>query len=132
VNELVRWETAGGAVVVEADARNPGFQSISRSPGQAIHDVKGQFEDALENVRNAAVCLEDVPGGGPRSRRDRGRIRCEVQCGGRCGDSQHLRRRALGPKLTWSRLREWLMDDLQWRARVDTGTDLKWRLAQGF
>lgn len=55
MNELMRWETADGAVVVEVDTREPGFQSISRTPGQAIHDVKGRFEDALENVRNAAV-----------------------------------------------------------------------------
>jgi NTP-dependent ternary system trypsin peptidase co-occuring protein len=55
VNELVRWETADGAVVVEVDSREPGFQSIARSPGQVIHDVKGRFDDALANVRDAAV-----------------------------------------------------------------------------
>lgn len=55
VNELVRWKTADGTVVVEVDSREPGFQSISRTPGQAIYDVKGRFEDALENVRDAAV-----------------------------------------------------------------------------
>jgi hypothetical protein len=55
VNELVRWKTADGAVIVEIDSREPGFQSISRSPGQIILDVKGSFDDALENVRNAAV-----------------------------------------------------------------------------
>lgn len=55
MDELMRWETADGAVVVEVDTREPGFQSISRTPGQAICDVKGSFEGALESVRNAAV-----------------------------------------------------------------------------
>ena len=55
MDELLRWETADGAVVVEVDTREPGFQSISRTPGQAICDVKGSFEGALESVRNAAV-----------------------------------------------------------------------------
>jgi hypothetical protein len=55
VNELVRWETADGAVIVEVGSQEPGFQSISRNPGQAIQDAKGCFDDALENVRNAAV-----------------------------------------------------------------------------
>lgn len=55
VNELVRWQATDGAVVVEVDVREPGFQSISRTPGQVIHDVQGRFEDALENVRNAAA-----------------------------------------------------------------------------
>lgn len=55
MNELARWQTENGAVVVEIDSREPGFQSIKRSPGQVVIDVKGQFEDALENVRNAAL-----------------------------------------------------------------------------
>ncbi len=55
LDELVRWKTADGAVVVEVDSREPGFQSISRSPGELIHDAKGRFEDALDNVRDAAV-----------------------------------------------------------------------------
>jgi hypothetical protein len=55
VNELLRWEGDDGPVVVEIDSSQPGFQSISRKPGEIIHDVQGRFDDALENVRNAAV-----------------------------------------------------------------------------
>jgi hypothetical protein len=54
VDELVRWETDQGFVVVEVDSSDPGFRSVSRKPGQTIVDVKGRFEDALVNVRNAA------------------------------------------------------------------------------
>lgn len=54
-NELVRWETDAGSVVVEVDSREPGFQSITRKPGEAIYDVHAKFEDALESVRAAAV-----------------------------------------------------------------------------
>jgi Trypsin-co-occurring domain 1 len=55
LNELVRWEITDGAVVVEVDSQEPGFQSIARKPGQVIYDAGSRFEDALENVRNAAV-----------------------------------------------------------------------------
>lgn len=55
VSELLRWETAQGSVVVEVDSREPCFQAISRKPGELIHDVKGKFEDALDNVCKAAA-----------------------------------------------------------------------------
>jgi Trypsin-co-occurring domain 1 len=55
VDELLRWKTDEGPVVVEIDASQPGFQSVSRNPGEIIHDVQGRFDDALESVRNAAV-----------------------------------------------------------------------------
>ncbi len=32
-----------------------GFQSVSRKPGEVIADVATRFDDALENVRKAAV-----------------------------------------------------------------------------
>jgi Trypsin-co-occurring domain 1 len=52
---LLRFETDTGFVVVEVDTTDPGFQSVSRRrPGEAIYEVKGRFEDALVNVRNAA------------------------------------------------------------------------------
>jgi len=54
MNELVRWETDEGPIVVEVDSKEPGFSSISRKPGEAVHDVRERFEDALQNVRNAA------------------------------------------------------------------------------
>ena len=55
MNELVRWQTDDGGIVVEIDSSEPGFQSISRKPGEAIYDVQGRFDDALESVRDAAV-----------------------------------------------------------------------------
>ena len=54
MNELLRWETKDGPIVVEVDADEAGFSSISQKPGEIVHDVKEKFEDALENVRNAA------------------------------------------------------------------------------
>jgi hypothetical protein len=55
VSELLRWETDMGPVVVEVDEREPGFASVSRSPGMEIHDVKRRFDEALEGVRGAAL-----------------------------------------------------------------------------
>ena len=55
MTELVRWETDDGSVVVEVGSHEPGFQAISRKPGEIIYDAKGRFEDALENVRSAAI-----------------------------------------------------------------------------
>jgi hypothetical protein len=55
VSELVRWQTDDGGIVVEIDAREPGFQSVARGPGQIIHDAQGRFDDALESVRDGAV-----------------------------------------------------------------------------
>ncbi|SEG53963.1 hypothetical protein SAMN04489712_106128 [Thermomonospora echinospora] len=42
-------------MVVEVDSREPGFTSVSKKPGHEIHDVQGRFEEALGNVRGAAV-----------------------------------------------------------------------------
>ena len=55
MSELLRWETNDGPVVIEVDAGDPGFKSISRKPGEEIIDVKERFEDALDKVRAAAV-----------------------------------------------------------------------------
>ncbi|TDC60384.1 hypothetical protein E1200_30545 [Actinomadura sp. GC306] len=63
MNELVRWETEHGTVIVETDNREPGFQSVSRSGGM-IHDAAGRFEDAFQNVRDAAeAALASLRGG---------------------------------------------------------------------
>ncbi|GAA4224361.1 CU044_2847 family protein [Actinomadura meridiana] len=53
MNELVRWQTEHGTVIVETDDREPGFRSVSRGNG-IIHDAAERFEDAFQNVRNAA------------------------------------------------------------------------------
>lgn len=56
MNELMRWESDEGPVVVEVDSRDPGFRSVSRrGEGGEIHDVEGRFESALGNVRGAAM-----------------------------------------------------------------------------
>ena len=55
MNELLRWETDDGPVIIEVDSRDPGFSSVSRKPGEEIIDVKGRFEGTLDNVRSAAV-----------------------------------------------------------------------------
>lgn len=63
VNELVRWQTENGTIVVETDDQEPGFQSVSRT-GQLIHDASGKFEDAFRNVRDAAEsALASLRGG---------------------------------------------------------------------
>lgn len=54
MRELLRWRTDHGPVVVEVDDEDAGFESISRSPGEVVHDVQGRFEDALASVRGAA------------------------------------------------------------------------------
>ncbi|MFD0419379.1 CU044_2847 family protein [Streptomyces sp. NPDC127108] len=55
-NELMRWESDEGPVVVEVDSRDPGYKSVSRRDGNGeIHDVEGRFESALDNVRGAAL-----------------------------------------------------------------------------
>jgi hypothetical protein len=53
VNELVRWQTEHGTVVVEIDDREPGFRSVARGNG-IVHDAAERFEDAFQNVRDAA------------------------------------------------------------------------------
>jgi hypothetical protein len=54
MSELLRWETDDGPVVVEVDAKDPGFKGIAHKPGEII-DVSERFEAALGNVRAAAV-----------------------------------------------------------------------------
>ncbi|QFG24892.1 CU044_2847 family protein [Actinomadura sp. WMMB 499] len=53
MNELVRWETEQGSVVVEMDPDDPGFDSVSRGDG-VLRDAGARFEDALHSVRDAA------------------------------------------------------------------------------
>jgi hypothetical protein len=55
VTELLRWQAGQGAVVVEVDNRDAGFESIKRLPGQVIHDVNQRLEDVLANIRDAAM-----------------------------------------------------------------------------
>ncbi|NGN68015.1 hypothetical protein G5C51_29460 [Streptomyces sp. A7024] len=55
MTELVRWETEDGPVVVELDAGDPGFTSVSRRPGEAVADAAGHLEQALGVVRNTAA-----------------------------------------------------------------------------
>ncbi|WP_243719171.1 CU044_2847 family protein [Actinomadura sp. KC06] len=63
VNELVRWQTENGTIVVETDDREPGFSSVSRTGGM-IHDAAGKFEDAFQHVRDAAeTALAALRGG---------------------------------------------------------------------
>ena len=54
MSELYRWETANGSVVVEVGSDEPGFEGVSRRPGEVIHDVGRRFDDALDGVRAAA------------------------------------------------------------------------------
>ncbi|MEV4671889.1 MULTISPECIES: CU044_2847 family protein [Actinomadura] len=53
MNELVRWQTEHGTIIVESDDREPGFASVSRS-GEIFRDAAGRFEEAFQNVREAA------------------------------------------------------------------------------
>jgi hypothetical protein len=55
MDELLRWETDDGPIVIEVNSNDPGFSSVSRKPGQEIIDVRERFEGALDKVRNAAV-----------------------------------------------------------------------------
>lgn len=54
MTELLRWQTDQGPVVVEVDEEDTGFEAIRSSDG-IVHDAAGKFEDALANVRAAAV-----------------------------------------------------------------------------
>ncbi|WP_141578106.1 CU044_2847 family protein [Actinomadura sp. WMMA1423] len=63
MNELVRWQTENGTIIVETDDREPGFQSVSRA-GELVHDAAGRFEDAFQHVREAAQsALASLRGG---------------------------------------------------------------------
>ncbi|TYK49223.1 CU044_2847 family protein [Actinomadura decatromicini] len=53
MDELVRWQTQHGTVVVETDDREPGFQSVSRA-GDMIHDAAVSFEEAFRSIKDAA------------------------------------------------------------------------------
>ncbi|RFS84791.1 hypothetical protein D0T12_14815 [Actinomadura spongiicola] len=53
MKELVRWQTENGTVIVETDDTEPGFRSVSRGPG-IVHDAARRFEDAFQDVRDAA------------------------------------------------------------------------------
>ncbi|MDT3395352.1 CU044_2847 family protein [Streptomyces sp. B1866] len=55
MNELLRWQTEHGPVVVEVDDRDPGYRSVSRRSDDGLTDARGRFEEALDNVRAAAV-----------------------------------------------------------------------------
>lgn len=46
----MRWQTDQGPVVVETREQHAGF-----APDEVVHDAAGRFEDALANVRAAAV-----------------------------------------------------------------------------
>ncbi|MFB4310661.1 CU044_2847 family protein [Actinomadura sp. GTD37] len=64
MNELVRWQTEHGTIVVESDDRDPGFQSVSRT-GDLFREAAGKFEDAFDSVREAAQsALAALRGGG--------------------------------------------------------------------
>ncbi|MFG2005782.1 CU044_2847 family protein [Spirillospora sp. NPDC048911] len=54
MDELVRWQTDQGPVIVEVGAREPGFQSVSRPEHGFIVDAAERLEAALEHVRGAA------------------------------------------------------------------------------
>ncbi|NUO99410.1 MAG: hypothetical protein HOW71_04520 [Nonomuraea sp.] len=54
MNELIRWETDTGPIVVEVSDDEPGFESIARRPGEVIHDAQDKFESALISLRGAA------------------------------------------------------------------------------
>ncbi len=55
MSELLRWQTDQGPVVVEVDGQDPGFTALRMVPGEVVHEATGKFEDALANVRAAAV-----------------------------------------------------------------------------
>ena len=55
MNVLLRGESGGAPVIVEADSPDPGVSSVSGKPGEKIIDVRKGFEGALDKVRSAAV-----------------------------------------------------------------------------
>lgn len=55
MNVLLRGESGGAPVIVEADSPDPGVSSVSGKPGEEIIDVREGFEGALDKVRSAAV-----------------------------------------------------------------------------
>ena len=53
--ELVRWRTDDGGIVVEVDEDDPGYQLISRKPGELVAEAGRKFEDALAGLKDAAA-----------------------------------------------------------------------------
>ncbi|WP_307801214.1 CU044_2847 family protein [Actinomadura violacea] len=63
MNELVRWRTEHGTIVVETDSTEPGMRSVARGDG-LVHDAGAKFEDAFQHVRDAAeAALAALRGG---------------------------------------------------------------------
>jgi hypothetical protein len=53
LNQLVRWETEHGSIVVETGSTEPGMKPVSRGDGR-IQQASERFEDAFRHVRDAA------------------------------------------------------------------------------
>jgi Trypsin-co-occurring domain 1 len=63
VNELVRWQTEHGSIVVETDDAEPGMAEVSRG-GDLIGRATAKFEDSFREVRDAAeAALAALRGG---------------------------------------------------------------------
>ncbi|WP_131738553.1 CU044_2847 family protein [Actinomadura roseirufa] len=63
MNELVRWTTEHGTVVVESDDREPGMDSVSVGDG-IVREAGVRFEEALLGVREAAEAALGMLRGG--------------------------------------------------------------------
>jgi hypothetical protein len=64
VTDLVRFRTATGTVTVEIDENEPGFDRVSRSG--SILEASQAFEDALGDIRDAALAALDIFSSGGR------------------------------------------------------------------
>jgi hypothetical protein len=63
LNELVRWQTEHGSIVVETGDDEPGMEAVSRG-GDAIGRAAVKFEDTFQQVRDAAeAALAALRGG---------------------------------------------------------------------
>ncbi|WP_225991770.1 CU044_2847 family protein [Actinomadura montaniterrae] len=63
MNELVRWQTEHGSIVVETDDDEPGMAEVSRG-GDLIGKAAAKFEDSFQQVRDAAeAALAALRGG---------------------------------------------------------------------
>ena len=66
MNELVRWQTEHGSIVVESDDDEPGMAAVSRG-GDLIGKATAKFEDSFEQVRDAAEAALAALRGGDRT-----------------------------------------------------------------
>ncbi|MGI5324855.1 CU044_2847 family protein [Actinomadura nitritigenes] len=55
MDELLRWQTDSGSIVVEGDQEQIGYASVAKRPGDIAYEVSGKLEEALKAFRDSAA-----------------------------------------------------------------------------